>query len=395
MGLATKTGRLLLLVGMGLSCPSGLFGDFAGEIMVFAWDSNSGESPPPATTATLNEAEIQSFGTNYLTTFSGYYDTGIYTVEVATEANGYLLRQSPGDPDAVNDPDSDYGNPRYVEISPATNFVPVSFMFDPVVTVSAVVRDAWTMERLEGVAIEFVGKTGANAGLVYSEYPWDASYATQWSSDAEGSFPTNTILYLDDYDLQITRSGYELFVSSNVITNASAGDELDIETLFLHPIDNNTNQIADAWETLYFGSGSNVVADADADGDDMGNRDEYVAGTDPTNWHSCLWVEPISGSNSFHLAWHTESDRTYRICGTTNLCADTWVQVAGTWEATNGQVEMFWAETNHNLSWHNNYRIEVVPCWWQGTNQILIRTNDWPTSGSGTNTWPDGPPPLP
>ncbi len=295
----------------------------------------------------------------------------------------------------MNDPSSDYGNPRHVEITQSKSYVPVSFRFDPVITASAIVRDAWTMERLEDADIEFVGKTGLNADLVYSEYPWEASYAASWISDAEGNFPTNTILYLDDYDLNITKSGYLLFSSNNIIANALAGDEIDLGTLFLYPIDNNTNQIADVWETLYFGVGSNVVADADIDGDGMGNRDEYVAGTDPTNWYSCLWLEPIAGSNSFHLAWDTESDRTYCISGTTNLCTDTWVQVAGPWEATNGQVEIFWAETNHNLSWNNSYRVEVVPCWWQGTNQVLIHTNDWPTGGSGTNTWGGGLPPLP
>ncbi|MEN8254781.1 MAG: hypothetical protein ABFR33_04855, partial [Verrucomicrobiota bacterium] len=296
-------------------------------------------------------------------------------------------------PDAVNDPDSEYGNPRRIEVVDNQPVYP-SFLFDPTLMASAVVRDAWTMERLENATIEFVYE-GSQGSITKSKYPPTASYASNWLSDAEGNFPSNTILYVHDYDLQISRSAYELFTSNNIITNASAGDSFDLGTLFLQPIDNNTNQIADAWETLYFGSGSNVVGDADADGDGMGNRDEYVAGTDPTNWYSHLWLEPIVGSNSFELAWYTEPDRTYCVGGTTNLCADTWVQVAGPWEATNGQLEIVWAETNHHLSWVNSYRVEVVPCWWEGTNQVLIRTNDWPTGGGGTNTWPGGPPPLP
>ncbi|MCF7817913.1 MAG: hypothetical protein K9M54_08530 [Kiritimatiellales bacterium] len=363
--------------------------------MVFAWDSRSPTAAPPTTTASLDGADTVAFDNSDLVTFSGYYEAGTHTVEVATASSGYLLRQSPTDPNAINDPDSDYGNPRHVAISESTNYVPVSFQFDPVIAVSAVVRDAWTMERLEDAAIEFVGQTGPNANLVYSEYPWGASYAAQWTSDPDGYFPTNTILYLDDYDLDIVKSGYQSFTSNNVVVGAAAGDGIDLGTFFLTPIDDNTNQIADAWETRYFGAGSNVVADADPDGDGMGNRSEYVAGTDPTNWYSCLWLEPVTGSNSFELVWYTEPGRTYLVSGTTNLCADTWVQVGGAWEATNGQVEMSWAETNHNLSWNNSYRIEVVPCWWQGTNQVLIRTNDWPTSGGGTNSWTNGPPPLP
>lgn len=395
MGFARRAGRIFF-IGLGLIFPFQGFGDVAGGFMVLASDSSSPTNPPPQTTATLDGTENQAYGSNDLITFSGYYEIGIHTVEVATASSGYLLRESPTDPNAVNDPTSEYGNPRHVEISQATNFVSVGYQFDPVVMANATVRDAWTMERLEDASIEFVINSGSSSNTICKNYPWMASYASNWVSDTEGNFPSNTYLYAtESYDLNIAKSGYQLFTSNNIITNALPGDAFDFGTLFLYPIDNNTNQIADAWETLYFGSGSNVVTDADADEDRMSNRDEYVTGTDPTNWYSCLWLESIAGSNSFHLAWYTEPDRTYRISGTTNLCADTWIQVAGPWEATNGQIEIFWAETNHNLSWNNSYRVEVVPCWWQGTNQVLIRTNDWPTGGGGTNTWGGGIPPFP
>jgi hypothetical protein len=49
---------------------------------------------------------------------------------------------------------------------------------------------------------------------------------------------------------------------------------------------------------------------------------------------------------------------------------------------------MSWVETNLHLSWNSNYRIEVVPCDWQGTNQVLINTNGWGGGSGGTN----GPP---
>jgi len=359
-----------------------------GHIVVHAADSSATGAPPPLTEVNLDANTTQAAGTNEWITFSNLA-SGIHTVEVATAASGYLLRESPTDPNAVKDPNSIYGNPRFIEVLDNQSAYP-SFLFDPVITVSAVVRDAWTMERLDNAAIEFVFEGSAGSVSVF-KYPWTASYATNWTSNIEGAFPINTILYLDDYDLNIDRAGYELFTSNNVITNAAAGAEINLGTLFLYPIDNNTNQIADTWEANYFGAGSNVVADADADGDGVGNLDEYIAGTDPTNGYSFLWVESIPGSNEFHLAWYTEPDRTYIVSGTTNLTADTWVQVGGTWEATNGQVEMFWTETNLNWSWNNNYRVEVVPCWWHGTNTVLINTNYPYSTGSGTN-WPGGPP---
>jgi len=53
---------------------------------------------------------------------------------------------------------------------------------------------------------------------------------------------------------------------------------------------------------------------------------------------------------------------------------------------------MTWAETNLDLSWSSSYRIEVVPCTWQGTNYVLVNTNGWKGGGSGST---NGLPPLP
>ncbi|MEE9367425.1 MAG: hypothetical protein V3V05_01035 [Pontiella sp.] len=391
MRVAEQIRGIIFVIILGAFFP--VQGFSVGQIFIYVSDSSSAGAAPPSAQAYLNITTSQAAGTNELIVFSNV-EAGMHTVEVNTPAPGYLIRQSPSDPNAVNDPDSEYGNPRNIEVIDEQTIQEV-FQFDPVITASAVVRDAWTMERLEDAAIEFILlDPGGNFSI--TKYPWFATYATNWVSDTEGIFPVETILYLGDYDLNITYSGYEQLSSNNIIINASAGDEIDLGTLFLYPVDANSNQIADAWEALYFESGSNVVVDADVDADGMNNRDEYIAGTDPTNWHSHLWLELISGSNTFNLAWYTEPDRTYIVGGTTNLLSDTWVQVGGPWEATNGQIEIYWAETNHNLSWHNSYRVEVVPNWWQGTNQVLVRTNDWPIrSGSGTNSWGGGVPPLP
>lgn len=381
----------LSIIGTGLLfCPIHGFG--VGHIIVYTSDSSATGSPPPATEVHLNDAITQPMETNEWVVFNNLA-TGIHTVKVATASNGYLLRESPSDPTAVNNPDSPYGNPRHVQVLENEPVYP-AFLFDPVVTVSAVVRDGWTMERLEDAALEFVYE-GATGSVAVCRYPWTASYATNWLTDSEGSFPTNTILYLDDYDLNIYRPGYETFTSNGVIGGASAGNTINLGTLFLYPTDENTNQMADAWETLYFGAGSTVDAQMDADGDGMSNRDEYLAGTDPTNGYSCLWLEAIVGTNELELAWYTEPDRTYCISGTTNLCTNAWVQVGGPWEATNGQLEMVWTETNLDLSWNTSYRVEVVPCGWMETNTVLINTNTPYSGGSGTNTWPGGPPPLP
>ncbi len=395
MRVTTSIGRFLLLIGVIFILRQDGWGDFEGGILVFARDSSSSSLSPPNTTAELNGNESQSFGSSNLVTFSGYFEAGTYSVEISTEAYGYALRQSPTDPNALNDPYSDYGNPRYVTISENTNNVPVHFQFDPVITTAAIVRDGWTMEKLEDAAIEF-SYEGSSGPIVKRKYPSPSTYASDWMTDAEGNFPISTILYLHDYDLTVNKNGYVPFNEINIITNAFPGDAFDLGTIFLEPEDINTNQISDLWETIFFGSGINVDPNADADGDGLSNRDEYIAGTDPTNALSCLRVDASPQIDGFTLSWDTVPGRTYRVCGTTNVCADTWVQVGGPWEASSGQYEMVWVETNLDLSWNSNYRVEVVPCWWAGTNQVLINTNrPAPPSGGGTNTWEGGWPPLP
>jgi hypothetical protein len=382
-----RIGGLLLFVLLRILLPS--TGFCAGQIIAYAVDTSASGAPPPAATAILDGTTSQAFGTNLWVCFSNV-TAGTHTVEVSCVASGYLLQKSPNTPDAVNDPNSDYGNPRHIEVTDDET-VPGTFRFDPNITISATVRDAWTMERLEGAGVEcvFEGSTGS---VAVCKYPSTATYATNWSSDFTGSVQPGPVLYLHDYDIQVALSGYQMFTSNQIITCASAGDTFALGEIFLIPVDNNTNLIADVWETLYFGAGSNVPADADADADGMSNRAEYVAGTDPTNELSVLNMISLLSSTGLALKWNTESWRTYRISGTTHIATGEWVQVAGSWEATNGQPDMIWMETNLDLSWNSNYRVDVMPCTWQGTNQTLINTN-YPFSGGGeggTNL-----PPLP
>ncbi|MFA7257028.1 MAG: hypothetical protein WC047_05590, partial [Kiritimatiellales bacterium] len=273
MGSAKRARILLLFTGLELLFP--LQGFCVGNIIVYASDTSIAGAPPPSATAILDGTFSQDFGTNQWLCFSNIV-AGTHTVEVTCATSGYLPRESPDVPDAVNDPDSDYGNPRRIQVVD-NEPVFMSFSFDPVVTASAVIRDAWTMERLEDAAVEciFEGSTGS---IAVCKYPSTAVYATNWSSNIEGSVQPGPVLYLHNYDIQVTLSGYQTFMSNNIISNAAPGNAFDLGELFLTPVDNNTNLIADAWESLYFGAGSNVVADADADGDGICNRDEYIAG---------------------------------------------------------------------------------------------------------------------
>jgi lysophospholipase L1-like esterase len=82
--------------------------------------------------------------------------------------------------------------------------------------------------------------------------------------------------------------------------------------------------MADAWEAQY-GFDTNEVADAilDFDGDDMINRDEYIAGTNPTNASSLLKLT-LSTTNTGVLEFLAESNIAYTVQYRTNLTFAPW-----------------------------------------------------------------------
>jgi len=82
--------------------------------------------------------------------------------------------------------------------------------------------------------------------------------------------------------------------------------------------------MADAWEAQY-GFDTNDVADAlrDFDGDNMINRDEYVAGTNPTNASSLLKLT-LSTTNAGVLEFMAESNIAYTVQYRPNLSVSPW-----------------------------------------------------------------------
>jgi hypothetical protein len=90
-------------------------------------------------------------------------------------------------------------------------------------------------------------------------------------------------------------------------------------------VDSDGDGLPDAWEASY-GFDTNDVANAtlDPDGDGMGNWEEYVAGTNPTNASSYLKIDSLTAVGGALITFSLVSNKTYTVQFTDALGSDSW-----------------------------------------------------------------------
>jgi tartrate-resistant acid phosphatase type 5 len=100
--------------------------------------------------------------------------------------------------------------------------------------------------------------------------------------------------------------------------------------------DHDSDGAGDAWE-LKYGFDPNVPDDGglDTDRDGASNRQEFGAGTDPTDTNSVLRARSsLIGLNEVQVQFEAISNRTYSVQATDELTASIWRNIAQIWATT-------------------------------------------------------------
>jgi hypothetical protein len=107
---------------------------------------------------------------------------------------------------------------------------------------------------------------------------------------------------------------------SVVVTNMSRPSGFASSTATLTFVsDSDLDGLPDAWEQSFFGTPLGADGAADSDGDGLSNRQEYQAGTDPTDASSYLRIDNFTVAPSATLTFQALSNQTYALEFTESL----------------------------------------------------------------------------
>jgi hypothetical protein len=239
---------------------------------------------------------------------------GTHSFAVTADAGILPLQSTLAPFQSLNPANASFGNPRQIHVGAVGDPGAANFYFQSAFTVSGMVADQWTGVALDGAALTFQATSGAPAaiGTVYSRYPHGAWYAPAWTTQDDGSFPPGMIMPTISVLLRATRPGYEDYVAPASIAAPAAGQHIDVGTIYMVPVDQNGNGIADLWESTV-APGCPLPADGDKDGDHATNREEYLAGTDPLDPESVFALHPALTASGLGLTWPLAEGRTYAV----------------------------------------------------------------------------------
>src|SRR6185369_15158277 len=122
---------------------------------------------------------------------------------------------------------------------------------------------------------------------------------------------------------------------ANDLIAGDFNDRRDIFVLRLGGADSDGDGLDDDWEMTYFGDISRDGS-GDFDHDGQSDRDEFLAGTNPTSDASLLRVLTLTSLNGGNttILWNSAPGRTYRVQFKNNVDDPQWSDLPGVVSAT-------------------------------------------------------------
>jgi hypothetical protein len=164
--------------------------------------------------------------------------------------------------------------------------------------------------------------------------------------------------YSDFFTFQATNVpatvGYRLVVR-NAATAGIGSSLVNVTTL----ADSDGDGLPDEWE-LANGFNTNDVSNAslDSDGDGMSNWQEYIAGTEPTNALSYLWVKQTNTPGVSSVFFPAISNKTYTVQFRDNLAGAPWSSLADIVARGSNRLEVI-----SDPTWTTNRFYRLVTPW--------------------------------
>lgn len=193
------------------------------------------------------------------------------------------------------------------------------------------------------VTYEYAGVSLANSGDVVTLFDRQTNLVLRLAYDGSFGFAAGASAELRSPDLDIT-VGSNWVEATNSWTGNTSGD-------FGSPGERNQagnwggnpgspdadgDGMDDAWEVLFFGS-TNIAPDVDSDGDEVINRDEFIADTVPTNSASVFVIETFVFDGGRTITYTSSSARVYTPQYSTNPVVGVWENLEPAFTGSGGE----------------------------------------------------------
>lgn len=332
------------------------------SLIVLGVDDVSNGALPSGSYASVYSYATGSTQTKYFSGSKNISFTGLasgwYRITVPKPAN-HICREDPDTPNQVQNVNNIYyGNPRKIQLISGWAMAGFEFLSTVAVT-SGVVRDAWTGAFIDDAGFAFTATSGSLSGSVVDGHIMLTSYSTDWTSSPAGLLPANVILGACNWNLAVSRTGYTTATVTGAINGKPAGSTIALGTIYLTPVDANSNDIQDSWESTYFPGGCDP--DADSDGDTLPNDAEYRCGTVPTNSASVMRILDVQwGSGGLSLTWSAAAGRGYQVVSSGTPGGTGSVTTNDLCEAAYGETTKEWTDPNAASHASRFYRIHLA-----------------------------------